>query len=94
MPTQPSVRCVEDEPDFSCGRAGLPGGEKSSTTAGTFPQNEEYNPLTNSWSTLAPMLTPRHGTAYGTINGVVYVAGGGPQTGSSYTTVNEAFSLG
>ena len=39
------------------------------------------------------MLTPRHGAAAGTINGVVYVAGGGSAAGSSFTKLNEAFSL-
>jgi hypothetical protein len=40
---------------------------------------------------LASMLTPRHGAVAGTIAGVVYVAGGGPQTGASFSAVNEAF---
>jgi glucose/arabinose dehydrogenase len=76
------------------GRAQLMGGENSGTAPGTFPQNEEYNPLTNSWSVLTSMPTPRHGAAYGTIGSFVYVAAGGPNSGTSFTTVNEAFRLG
>jgi hypothetical protein len=36
------------------------------------------------------MPTGRHGAVAGTISGVVYVVGGGPQAGSSFTSVNEA----
>ena len=61
---------------------------------GTFPQNEEYDPVTDTWRTLKPMLTPRHGAAAGTINGVVYVAGGGPIGGFALSDTNEAFSFG
>jgi N-acetylneuraminic acid mutarotase len=72
-------------------RAQLMGGEKSTTGAGTFPQNEEYLPRANTWRSLSPMLTPRHGAVAGTIAGVVYVAGGGPKGGSSYSAITEAF---
>ena len=44
------------------------GGERTSS-GGTFAQNEAYNPTTNTWTTAAPMLTPRHGAAFGVING-------------------------
>ncbi|HET8549409.1 MAG TPA: kelch repeat-containing protein, partial [Bryobacteraceae bacterium] len=38
------------------------GGEGSSgTPEGTFRQNEEYDPATDTWRALAPMPTPRHG---------------------------------
>jgi hypothetical protein len=74
------------------GRGQVMGGEQTST-GGTFAENEEYDPTTNKWRTLQPMLTPRHGAAGGTIDGVVYVAGGGPTGGTSYTNVNEAFSF-
>jgi hypothetical protein len=74
------------------GRAQVMGGERTST-GGTFPQNEEYDPNTNSWRTLAPMPTSRHGAVGGTIKEIVYVAGGGPNAGS-FSAVNEAFSFG
>jgi hypothetical protein len=75
------------------GRAQVMGGEITSS-GGSFPQNEEYNPTTNTWSTLTAMPTPRHGAAAATIDGVVYVAGGGTTGGSSFSAVHEAFSFG
>jgi large repetitive protein len=73
------------------GRAQVMGGEGGGSAA--FAQNEEYDPMTDSWRLLRPMLTGRHGAVAGTIGGVVYVAGGGPQSGSSFTNVLEAFSF-
>ena len=57
------------------------------------PDGGAANPATNSWRTLAPMRTPRHGAAAGTINGVVYVVGGGTTVGSSFNDNNDAFSI-
>ena len=62
----------------STGRAQLIGGEPSANPDGTFENNEEYDPANDSWRSLTSMQTPRHGAAAGTINGVIYVAGGGP----------------
>jgi hypothetical protein len=73
------------------GKAQVMGGEASGTGSGVFAANEEYDAATDSWRTLNPMQTPRHGAAAGTIDGVVYVAGGGSASGSSFTNVNEAF---
>ena len=70
------------------------GGERTAG-GGTFAQNEEYDPDDqHAGATLKSMLTPRHGAAAGTIDGVVYVAGGGPTGGIRFTDVNEAFSFG
>jgi N-acetylneuraminic acid mutarotase len=66
------------------------GGERA-PDGNAFNANEEYNPVTNSWRILEPMPTGRHGAVAGTINGVVYVVAGGPQAGSSFSSVNEAF---
>ncbi len=55
-------------------------------------ENEEYNPATNSWRILTPMVTPRHGAASATIYGSVYVVGGGIVAGSSFVDINEGFS--
>jgi hypothetical protein len=68
------------------------GGEVTGN-GGTFPQNEEYDPVTDTWRSLTPMLTSRHGAVAGTIGDVVYVAGGGPVGGSSFTSTLEAFSF-
>lgn len=37
---------------------------------------EAYDPVTNSWSTRAPMPTPRSALAVGVVNGVLYAVGG------------------
>jgi N-acetylneuraminic acid mutarotase len=52
---------------------------------------EAYNPATNTWATKALMPTPRGTPAGGVINGVLYVAGGGTDTGNGVGTV-EAFT--
>ena len=44
------------------GRAQVMGGE-ATAEGGTFPQNEEYDPATDTWRQLRQMMTPRHGTA-------------------------------
>ena len=44
------------------GRIIVFGGEgNSGTPQNTFRQNEEYDPASNTWRSLAPMITPRHG---------------------------------
>ena len=39
------------------------------------------------------MRTPRHGAAAGTIGDEIYVVGGGPAGGTSFSSANEAFSF-
>ena len=73
------------------GKAQVIGGERTAA-GGTFPQVEEFDPVANSWRSLTSMKTPRHGSAAGTINNTVYVAAGGPNGGSSFSTVNESFT--
>ncbi len=41
-----------------------------------FPQVEAYAPATDTWSTLAPMPTPRHGMGAAAVGGRLYVPGG------------------
>lgn len=71
------------------GRIQVTGGEGGGQT---FAAHEEYNPATGIWKPLSSIPTPRHGAAYGTIGDVVYVAGGGPTAGSSFTNTVEAFT--
>lgn len=75
------------------GRAQLIGGETSTSPRSVLAVNEEYDPRTNSWRALTSMRTPRHGAAAGTIGGSIFVAGGGTEGGSSFSSVNEAFSF-
>jgi uncharacterized protein (TIGR03437 family) len=70
------------------------GGEgNSGTPEGTFAQNEEYDPASNTWRTLAPMPTPRHGLYGITIGRSIFVPSGGPRAGANYTDVHEVFFL-
>jgi uncharacterized protein (TIGR03437 family) len=77
------------------GRIQVFGGEgPSGTPEGTFRQNEEYDPATNTWRVLAPMPTPRHGLYGATVDGKrIFVPSGGPQAGAFFSTVHEAFYL-
>jgi uncharacterized protein (TIGR03437 family) len=70
------------------------GGEGSSgTPEGTFRQNEEYDPATNTWRTLAPMPVPRHGLYGATLEGRILAASGGPMAGAFFSNVTDAFYL-
>lgn len=51
---------------------------------------EEYDPQTNSWSTLLCMPTPRYGLAATTVSGKVYAIGG---YFNGYRSTNEEFDL-
>ena len=56
---------------------------------------EAYNPSTNTWRTLAPMPTARHGIQAAVCNGGVYVAAGGAeQAGGAPTNAHEVLSPG
>ncbi|WP_190294908.1 kelch repeat-containing protein [Marinobacter sp. R17] len=73
------------------GRAQIMGGEYNpESSSGVFENNEEYDPLTNTWRPLTKVPTPKHGAASATINGQVLVIGGGVTTGDSYTTSVES----
>ena len=59
-----------------------------------FAQNEAYDPATDSWTTMAPMPTPRHGTGAAVVGNAIYITAGGLVTGGSQpSTTNEAFTL-
>ena len=70
------------------------GGYTQDWSAGTttwIGANEAYDPNTDSWTTEAPMPTPRWGAAVGKAsNGLIYVAGGGTAAGDS--AVVEAYN--
>jgi large repetitive protein len=65
------------------------GGE--STSSSTLPKAEAFDPNTQTWRTIAPMLTGRHATQAIVNNGVVYLAGGSPNTGGGTSFAQEAF---
>lgn len=58
----------------------------------TFDDVEAYDPQTNTWRTLAPMPTARHGLQAVVWRGGVYIAAGGTQQGGGGATgVHEVF---
>jgi hypothetical protein len=73
------------------GKAQVMGGENANMV---FNANEEFDPVTETWRILSPMLTARHGAGGGTIGGTVYVAAGSTAPGIAATNANEAFSFG
>ncbi|HUG16947.1 MAG TPA: kelch repeat-containing protein, partial [Thermomicrobiales bacterium] len=76
------------------GRMVVFGGEgNQATSSGVFAENQEYDPDTNSWRALTSMTTPRHGTNGATVNETIFVPGGGPTRGGSFSTTHEGFSL-
>jgi hypothetical protein len=68
-------------------------GGEITATGGSFTSNEEYDPVTDSWTLLTPMRTGRHGAAAGTIGATVYVVGGGATGGGAFSSINESFSF-
>jgi hypothetical protein len=67
------------------------GGEGGGQTSGKV---EAYNTLTNTWRTLAPMPSARHGIQAAVCNGGVYIAAGGLTEGNSNPTdAHEVFFL-
>ncbi len=76
------------------GRIQVFGGEgPSGRPEGTYLQNEEYDPATDSWRTLTPMASPRHGLYGATVGGCIFTPSGGPRAGAFYSDVHEAFCL-
>ena len=61
---------------------------------GTHDEVEAYNPATNSWRTLSPMPTARHGIQAAVCGNGVYIAAGGVKQGLGPSTVHEALFFG
>jgi hypothetical protein len=52
---------------------------------------EEYDPATDTWTSKAPMPTPRWLFTGAGVNGLLYAIGGDPGNGSPQTAVNEVY---
>lgn len=52
---------------------------------GIYPQTEVYNPLTDRWETLTPMLMPRHGMGAAVIGDTIYIPAGATRQGLGIT---------
>ncbi|WP_250658213.1 kelch repeat-containing protein [Alkalimarinus coralli] len=57
-----------------------------------FRENEEYDPVFDTWTALPITPYPRHGAAFSTINNALYINGGGEKGGSSFTNTTEKFT--
>ncbi len=66
----------------------IPGG-----SSGVFKENEEYDPVTNTWRSVTPLTTPRHGMSAVTVADTIFVIGGGPVAGFGVTDVNQGFTF-
>jgi len=53
---------------------------------------ESYDPVADKWQTWAPMPTARHGFGVAVFGRSIYVIAGGPQPGTSLSSVNEMFT--
>jgi hypothetical protein len=62
-------------------------------SSGLAGANEAFDPATDSWASLAPVPTPRHGLGVVTLDDAIYVASGGPQRGATFSDALEIFAL-
>lgn len=63
------------------------------SASGDIGDNEGYNSSSNSWKSLTPDPTGRNEACSGSINGLLYVAGGSHDGLTNNTSVNESFNL-
>jgi len=81
----------------ACGVIGdriiLVGGEGNpATTSGVYSEVEAYTPATNTWETLTPMVSPRHGMGAAVIEGRLYVPGGADKQAFSAVATHDVFT--
>ena len=73
------------------------GGEGNALSANAnrvFPETDIYDSVANTWRTLAPMRTPRHGMGAAVVGDRLYVPGGATaQGGGTAVAILETFSL-
>lgn len=70
------------------------GGEgNASRPDGVFPQNEAYDPRSNTWEALAPMPTPRHGIGAVAMGDRIFIPGGATAQGFGATAAHEVYTV-
>jgi N-acetylneuraminic acid mutarotase len=70
------------------------GGEgNAASPLGTFPQTETYDPDLDSWSSLQPMATPRHGIGAGVVGNRIFIPAGGAVAGLGATAASDFFAV-
>ena len=62
-------------------------GNPSPTSFGVFPNIDAYDPATDSWQALPPMLLPRHGLGAAVSDGRIFLPGGAAAQG--FGAVND-----
>jgi N-acetylneuraminic acid mutarotase len=76
------------------GRLFVFGGEgNSAVSSGVFPDIDAYDPATDSWQELAPMLVPRHGNGAAVLDGRIYLPGGATRQGAGATNENSVLAF-
>jgi hypothetical protein len=77
------------------GRIHVFGGEgNSQSPAGTFEENEAYDPATDTWSTRCPLPLPVHGIGAAAVGGAIHIPGGGPVQGFGVTDEHQVYVPG
>ena len=64
-------------------------GNPAAGSRGVFPQVEAYDAVADTWATLAPMPTPRHGMGAAAWDGRLYVPGGADQQAFGAVATHE-----
>ena len=59
----------------------------------TFDNTEIYDPKNDIWTLGSPLPTARHGHVALTVYDKIYVIGGGPEPGLSYSHINEVLNI-
>lgn len=82
----------------ACGVAGdrliVAGGEGNPNLAsGVYAEVEAYDAMLDTWATLAPMQTPRHGTGGAVVGDRFYVPGGATTEGFGAVATHEVLAL-
>jgi N-acetylneuraminic acid mutarotase len=76
------------------GRLFLFGGEGShDSDNGVFPDVSAYDPATDTWEALPPMLVPRHGFGAAVMDDRIYLAGGADRQGGGAADDNSVFYI-
>lgn len=100
-PSQPSLGTWTSKPPMPTPRRSLAAGVvngtlyavggvgQTATCCNQLQTVEAYNPIANTWTTMAPMPTGREGLAAGVVNGILYAVGGwnGTKTIEAYDPI-------
>jgi len=60
---------------------------------GIFEEVEAYDPSSDSWQRMEPMMVPRHGIGAAPLDGRIYIPGGAVVEGFGVTPINQALVL-